>query len=202
MQNLTKIGVFSIGPNDCDNFLRIVYIYIMKRHRFLLIFLLFAITSILAGYGYGPVSQETEDLDKLEYSKGVFDYYHTKRKWKNKRKGNTPFKKYLIIYLEDDLARYEDGKYLLENLEQNALLMVYKQWPKDTIEIGYIQTEDAGLRTMYDVKYEGESLVDIEGIRKSMKKEAMMLLIYSIIAGILAILSLVKYTYDRKKGTL
>lgn len=200
MQNLTKIDVFSLAPNDCDNFLIIVYIYVMMRHRFLLIFIVFAIMSILAGYGYGPASSTSAKLDQLKYTKGEFDYYQTRRKFKNWRKGDRPFRKYLTVYLEDDLARYQDGKYLLDNMQQNALVMIFKQWPKDTIEIGYLETDDSGLRIMYDVKYEGESLVDLEGIRKSMEKEAMMLLIFSIVGGFLAILSLLKYISDRNKG--
>lgn len=173
----------------------------MKKHRFLFTFLLFAIVSVLAGYGYGPVSDKAGELDGLQYTEGEFDYYQTKRKYRNRRKGDRPFRKYLMIYLEDDLFRYKDGSYLLEHLEQNALLMIFRQWPRDTIEIGYIETEDAGLREMYDIKYQGESLVDVEGIKGSMKTEATMMLIFSIVGGILSLLSLVKYLFDLKKET-
>lgn len=161
--------------------------------------MLFALVSILAGYGYSPATAVVDDVENLTYSKGQFDFYQTSRKWKNRRKGDTPFRKYLIVYLEDDLARYKDGKYLLENMEQNAVLMIYGQWPKDTIEIGYKETDDAGLRIMYDIRYQGKSLVDIEGIKSDAKKEAMVLLIFSVVGGVLALLSLIKYIVDRRK---
>lgn len=190
-----------IAPNDCNNFLGIVYIYHMKKHKFLLGFIVFAVVATIAGFGYGPASRQIQDLDHLQYTEGEFDYYQTKRKWKNRKKGDRPFRKYLMIYLEDDHARYKDGKYLLDNLEQNALLMIYADWPRDTIEIGYIETDDAGLRIMYDIRYKGNTLVDLEGIRSAMKREALMLLIFSIAAGVVAILSLLKYLVDlRKKG--
>ncbi|CAG5081375.1 hypothetical protein [Parvicella tangerina] len=199
MQNLTKIDVLFIAPKDCDNLSGIVYIYTMKKHRFLFGFLIFAITAILAGYGYLPALNELDELEKVQYTEGEFDGYNTKRKWRSRRKGKQPFRKYLYIYLEDDLARYEDSKYLLGNLEQNALLMVFDQWPRERIEIGYVETDDAGLRKIYNIKYQGESLVDMEGIKTDIKREAMMLLIFSIVAGILAVLSLIKYLVEKKK---
>lgn len=171
----------------------------MKKSRFLVLFLIFSLVSILAGYGYTVANEAINDPDDLIYVKGEFDYYQTKRKWKNRRKGDTPFKKYLIIYLEDDLVRYKDGKYVLENMEQNAVLMIYNQWPKDSIEIGYKETDDSGLRIMYDIKYHGESLVDLDGIKASANKEASILLIFSIVGGVLSVLSIVKHLSDRKK---
>lgn len=171
----------------------------MKKNRFLFGFVLFAIVSILAGYGYGPSKADIDNLDELTYAEGQFDYYHTKRKWRSRRKGSQPFRKYLIIYLEDHPARYKDGEYLLENLEQNALLMAFNGWPKDTLQIGYLESDDSGLRLMYDIKYDGKSLVDIEGIKEDMRKEALMLLIFSIVGGILSVLSLAKHIYDSKK---
>jgi hypothetical protein len=171
----------------------------MKKHKFFLMFVVFAVMSILAGVGYGPAAEKEGQIDNLQYDSGQYHYYHTKRKWRSRKKGNRPFRKYLVIYLEDHPARYKDGEYFLEHLEQNALLMVMQDWPRDTLEIGYLETEDAGLREMYDIKYQGESLVDLEAIKADMRLEARMLLIFSIVGAILSLLSLIKYIYDRSK---
>ncbi len=200
MQNLTKIGVLLDAPNDCDNLLGIVYIYNVKRNKFLFGFLLFAVVAVLAGYGYGPTAQKVEELNELQYAEGEFDYYHTKRKYRNRRKGDRPFRKYLKIFLYDHPAVYRDGRYLLDHLEQNALLLVIRDWPNDTLEIGYLETDDAGLRIMYDIKYQGKSLVDVEGIKDSMRTEAMMMLIFSVIGAILSLLSLMMHVRQKKKA--
>lgn len=174
----------------------------MKRHRFLFIAILLAIVASLAGYGYFPVSQKLEDIKDLKYAQGEFEYYQTHWKYRSRKKSDRPFRKFLMIQLKDDLYRFKDGKFFLDHLEQNALLMLMTDWPRDTLEIGFLDTEDSGLKEMYDVKYQGESLVNLEGIRSSMKTEKTMMLVFSIVGALLSIVSLIKYSSDLNKKSI
>lgn len=157
------------------------------------------LVSILSGYGYFPVREQISNLDNITYTSGEFSYYQTKRKYRSRKKSTKPFRKFLLIYLKEDSSRYIDGSYFLDNLEQNALLMIFQQWPRDTIEIGYLPTEDSGLREMYDIKHKGKSLVNLDGIRSNLNTESIMMLIFSLLAGILAILVLLKHIQTIKK---
>lgn len=163
--------------------------------------MLLATVSIIAGYAYFPVSEKISEVEDLTYVEGEFSTYQTHRKFKHRRKGDRPFRRYLWIYLLDSDARYKDGKYLLENLQQNKLLMFFKAWPGDTLELGYIDTEDGGLKEVYDIKIEGESIVDLSAIKKGLRRERLMMMIFSIVGALLSLLSLLKYISDWRKAS-
>lgn len=147
--------------------------------------------------GYFTSEDKFEKIEDLTFVEGQLDYSYSPwiykyRYWSLKRRRR--FRKHHFdLFLEDNHIRFTSGNHVLSNIYEEPFYNLMYDYPRPDVVIGYLDTDDPYVKNVYSISIDNLQLVDIEGVKDSIKKEKLVLLIAAAILTLLGLFFFFKH---------
>lgn len=137
----------------------------MKTSYFIALILLVFGLSLFCVTSYFAKSELLQDFEHLDYVEGILEDFSTQHNGFS----NSTVHKYLNIKLKESDVLFSDGPYLLVGLDGDAF--IDKAIVGQNIELGFNTVGENRPNRLYDIKFNGHSIVDASSIRWRLKLE-------------------------------
>ncbi len=163
----------------------------LNKNKFLGLGLITLIIGITCLLGHFLMEDKSGKMDQLTYVEGQLDYSYTPwiykyRNWSVKKRRR--FKKqHFDIFLEDSHTRYTSGSTVLANLYEEPFYNLIYEYPRPDVVIGYLDTDDPYVKEVYSLEIDNLQLVDIDGVKKDLYNEKLILLVVGAFLSVLGL---------------